>query len=168
MLLLNELKDLTGKKAIIVGRSNIVGKPMASLLIGENCTVTIAHSRTKNLEEEVKKSDIVVAAVGVPEMVKGSWIKPGAAVIDVGINRIEKDGKKIAIFNKDGLHALDAMCAHQNNSIAHGEIDGDIVECPYHFWHYNIKTGDLQDYLKGVKQQTYKVEVREDGIYIDI
>ena len=93
MLLLNELKDLTGKKAIIVGRSNIVGKPMASLLIGENCTVTIAHSRTKNLEEEVKKSDIIVAAVGVPEMVKGSWIKPGATVIDVGINRIEKDGK---------------------------------------------------------------------------
>ena len=93
MLLLNELKDLTGKKAIIVGRSNIVGKPMASLLIGENCTVTIAHSRTKNLEGEVKKSDIVVAAVGVPEMVKGSWIKPGATIVDVGINRIEKDGK---------------------------------------------------------------------------
>ena len=93
MLLLNELKDLTGKKAIIVGRSNIVGKPMASLLIGENCTVTIAHSRTKKLEEEVKKSDIIVAAVGVPEMVKGSWIKPGATIIDVGINRIEKDGK---------------------------------------------------------------------------
>ena len=94
MLLLAELKDLTGKKAIIVGTSNIVGKPMASLLIGENCTVTIAHSKTQDLEEEVKKSDIVVAAVGVPEMVKGSWIKPGATVIDVGINRIEKDGKK--------------------------------------------------------------------------
>ena len=94
MLLLDKLKDLTGKKAIIVGRSNIVGKPMASLLIGENCTVTIAHSKTQDLEEEVKKSDIVVAAVGVPEMVKGSWIKPGATVIDVGINRIEKDGKK--------------------------------------------------------------------------
>ena len=94
MLLLDELKDLTGKKAIIVGRSNIVGKPMASLLIGENCTVTVAHSKTQNLEEEVKKSDIVIAAVGVPEMIKGSWIKPGATVIDVGINRIEKDGKK--------------------------------------------------------------------------
>mgnify|MGYP002882791104 FL=1 len=94
MLLLDELKDLTGKKAIIVGRSNIVGKPMASLLIGENCTVTIAHSKTQDLEGEVKKNDIVVAAVGVPEMVKGSWIKPGATVIDVGINRIEKDGKK--------------------------------------------------------------------------
>ena len=93
MLLLDELKDLTGKKAIIVGRSNIVGKPMASLLIGENCTVTVAHSKTQNLEEEVKKSDIVIAAVGVPEMIKGSWIKPGATIIDVGINRIEKDGK---------------------------------------------------------------------------
>ena len=93
MLLLNELKDLTGKKAIIVGRSNIVGKPMAALLIGESCTVTVAHSKTKNLQDEVKKNDIVVAAVGVPEMIKGSWIKPGATVIDVGINRIEKDGK---------------------------------------------------------------------------
>ena len=94
MLLIDKLKDLTGKKAIIVGRSNIVGKPMAALLIGESCTVTVAHSKTKNLQEEVKKNDIVVAAVGVPEMVKGSWIKPGATVIDVGINRIEKDGKK--------------------------------------------------------------------------
>ena len=94
MLLLDELKDLTGKKAIIIGRSNIVGKPMAALLIGESCTVTIAHSKTKNLEDEVKKNDIVVAAVGVPEMIKGSWIKAGATVIDVGINRIEKDGKK--------------------------------------------------------------------------
>ena len=94
MLLLDELKDLTGKKAIIIGRSNIVGKPMASLLIAENCTVTIAHSKTQNLEEEVKKNDIVIAAVGVAEMVKGSWIKKGATVIDVGINRIEKDGKK--------------------------------------------------------------------------
>ena len=94
MLLLNQLKKLAGKKAIIVGRSNIVGKPMAALLIGESCTVTIAHSKTKDLQDEVKKNDIVVAAVGVPEMIKGSWIKPGATVIDVGINRIEKDGKK--------------------------------------------------------------------------
>ncbi len=94
MLLLNQLKNLAGKKAIIVGRSNIVGKPMAALLIGESCTVTIAHSKTKNLQDEVKKNDIVVAAVGVPEMVKGSWIKPGATVIDVGINRIEKNGGK--------------------------------------------------------------------------
>ena len=95
MLLLDKLKDLTGKKAIIVGRSNIVGKPMASLLISENCTVTIAHSKTENLKDEVKKSDIVIAAVGVPEMIKGSWIKPGATVIDVGINRIENGKKKL-------------------------------------------------------------------------
>ncbi len=95
MLLLDELKDLTGKKAIIVGRSNIVGKPMASLLISENCTVTIAHSKTENLKDEVKKSDIVIAAVGVPQMIKGSWIKPGATVIDVGINRIENGKKKL-------------------------------------------------------------------------
>ena len=95
MLLLDELKDLTGKKAIIVGRSNIVGKPMASLLISENCTVTIAHSKTKNLKDEVKKSDIVIAAVGVPQMIKGSWIKPGATVIDVGINRIGNGKKKL-------------------------------------------------------------------------
>jgi len=95
MLLLDELKDLTGKKAIIVGRSNIVGKPMASLLISENCTVTIAHSKTENLKDEVKKSDIVIAAVGVPEMIKGSWIKPGATVIDVGINRIGNGKKRL-------------------------------------------------------------------------
>ena len=95
MLLLDELKNLTGKKAIIVGRSNIVGKPMASLLISENCTVTIAHSKTENLKDEVKKSDIVIAAVGVPEMIKGSWIKPGATVIDVGINRIGNGKKKL-------------------------------------------------------------------------
>ena len=95
MLLLDKLKDLTGKKAIIVGRSNIVGKPMASLLISENCTVTIAHSKTENLKDEVKKSDIVIAAVGVPEMIKGSWIKPGATVIDVGINRIGNGEKKL-------------------------------------------------------------------------
>tara|TARA_B100000427_G_scaffold198313_1_gene164764 strand:- start:380 stop:1258 length:879 start_codon:yes stop_codon:yes gene_type:complete len=101
MLLLNELKDLTGKKAIIVGRSNIVGKPMAALLLAESCTVTIGHSKTKDLENEVKKNDIVVAAVGVPEMVKGSWIKPGATVIDVGINRIEKDGKKKLVGDVD-------------------------------------------------------------------
>lgn len=92
MLLLDHLKNLSGKKAIIVGRSNIVGKPMAALLLSENCTVTIAHSKTKDLNEEVKKNDIVIAAVGSPEMVKGDWIKPGAVVIDVGINRIEKNG----------------------------------------------------------------------------
>lgn len=82
--------DLSGKKAVVIGRSNIVGKPMFNLLLQESCTVTVAHSRTKDLPEEVSQADIVVAAVGRPEMVKGDWLKDGAVVIDVGINRIEK------------------------------------------------------------------------------
>ena len=81
--------DLSGKNAIVIGRSNIVGKPMAQLLLKESCTVTIAHSKTKNIEDICKNADIVVAAVGRPKMVKGNWIKKGAIVIDVGINRIE-------------------------------------------------------------------------------
>ncbi len=81
--------NLSGKDAIVIGRSNIVGKPMAQLLLKESCTVTIAHSKTKNLEEVCSNADIVIAAVGRPEMVKGNWIKNGAVVIDVGINRIE-------------------------------------------------------------------------------
>jgi methylenetetrahydrofolate dehydrogenase (NADP+)/methenyltetrahydrofolate cyclohydrolase len=89
MMLKDHLGDLSGKKAIIVGRSNIVGKPMAALLLKESCTVTIAHSRTADLPGECRQADILVAAVGRPEMVKGDWIKPGATVIDVGINRIE-------------------------------------------------------------------------------
>lgn len=89
MMLKDHLGSLSGLKAIVVGRSNIVGKPMAALLLQESCTVTIAHSRTKDLPAECRQADIVVAAVGRPEMVKGNWIKPGATVIDVGINRIE-------------------------------------------------------------------------------
>jgi len=91
MMLKDHLGDLSGKKAIVVGRSNIVGKPMAALLLAESCTVTIAHSRTHDLPGECRQADILVAAVGRPEMVKGDWIKPGATVIDVGINRIEKE-----------------------------------------------------------------------------
>ena len=94
MMIKDALGDLSGMHAVVVGRSNIVGKPMASLLLQENCTVEITPSRTKNLEEECRRADILVAAVGRPEMVKGDWIKPGAAVIDVGINRIDaEDGK---------------------------------------------------------------------------
>ncbi len=81
--------NLQGKNAVVIGRSNIVGKPMAQLLLKESCTVTIAHSKTKNIEKLCKDADIVVAAVGRPEMVKGNWVKNGAVVIDVGINRIE-------------------------------------------------------------------------------
>lgn len=88
MLLRDTLGSLEGLNAVIVGRSNLVGKPMAQLLLRENCTVTVAHSKTKNLADVVRQADIVVAAVGRPQMIKGDWIKPGATVIDVGINRI--------------------------------------------------------------------------------
>ncbi|HYJ30793.1 MAG TPA: bifunctional methylenetetrahydrofolate dehydrogenase/methenyltetrahydrofolate cyclohydrolase FolD [Allosphingosinicella sp.] len=89
MLLKERLGDLAGLDAVVIGRSNIVGKPMAQLLLRESCTVTIAHSRTRDLPEVVRRADIVVAAVGRPEMVKGDWLKPGATVIDVGINRVD-------------------------------------------------------------------------------
>ncbi|MFL6748281.1 MAG: bifunctional methylenetetrahydrofolate dehydrogenase/methenyltetrahydrofolate cyclohydrolase FolD [Sphingomicrobium sp.] len=91
-LLRAELGDLKGKEAVVIGRSNIVGKPMALLLLGDHCTVTIAHSRTRDLPDVVRRADIVVAAVGRPAKVKGDWLKPGATVIDVGINRIAGEG----------------------------------------------------------------------------
>ena len=101
-ILLKKLNpDLSGKNAIIIGRSNIVGKPMASLLLSMNATVTIAHSRTKDIEQLVKSADVVVAAVGIPEMVKGNWIKKDAVVIDVGINRIEREGKRVLVGDVD-------------------------------------------------------------------
>jgi methylenetetrahydrofolate dehydrogenase (NADP+)/methenyltetrahydrofolate cyclohydrolase len=93
MLLEDTLGDLSGLDVVVVGRSNIVGKPLASLLLQKNCTVTIAHSRTKNLPDVCRRADILVAAVGRPKMIKASWVKPGATVIDVGINRIEENGK---------------------------------------------------------------------------
>ena len=91
MLLKDHLGDLSGKSAVVIGRSNIVGKPMAQLLLAENCTVTIAHSRTQDLPDVVRRADIVVAAVGRAEMVRGDWLKAGAVVIDVGINRLEPE-----------------------------------------------------------------------------
>ena len=90
MLIKKMEPNLSGKKAVVVGRSNLNGKPMAQLLLKENCTVTITHSKTKNLKEECLKGDIVVAAVGIPELVKGNWIKKDAIVIDVGINKTDK------------------------------------------------------------------------------
>ena len=90
LLLKDRIGNLSGKSAVIVGRSNIVGKPMANLLLQENCTVTIAHSRTENIESICAQADIIVAAVGRPEMIKKEWVKPGATVIDVGINRVIK------------------------------------------------------------------------------
>jgi methylenetetrahydrofolate dehydrogenase (NADP+)/methenyltetrahydrofolate cyclohydrolase len=94
MLLQDHLGDMTGARAVVVGRSNIVGKPLAQLLLQQNCTVTMAHSRTRDLAKECRGADILVAAVGRPRMVTRDWIKPGTTVIDVGINRVEgEDGK---------------------------------------------------------------------------
>ena len=109
MLLKDELGDLSGLEAVVVGRSNIVGKPMAQLLLGESCTVTIAHSRTRDLASVIHRADIVVAAVGRAEMVKGEWIKPGATVIDVGINRVadtEEEGKSRIVGDVATAEAL--------------------------------------------------------------
>ena len=101
MMLRDHLGALSGLDAVVVGRSNIVGKPMAQLLLGDSCTVTIAHSRTKDLGEVCRRADILVAAVGRPEMIPGDWVKPGATVIDVGINRIERDGKTKLVGDVD-------------------------------------------------------------------
>jgi len=102
MLLKDRLGDLSGLDAVVIGRSNIVGKPMAQLLIRESCTVTVAHSRTRDLPGTVRRADIVIAAVGRPEMVKGDWLKPGATVIDVGINRVEAgEGKTKLVGDVD-------------------------------------------------------------------
>jgi methylenetetrahydrofolate dehydrogenase (NADP+)/methenyltetrahydrofolate cyclohydrolase len=92
---------LSGKHAVVIGRSNIVGKPMALLLLQQSCTVTIVHSRTKNIEALCQQADILVAAVGRPHFVKADWVKPGAVVIDVGINRIEQDGKSRLVGDVD-------------------------------------------------------------------
>jgi methylenetetrahydrofolate dehydrogenase (NADP+)/methenyltetrahydrofolate cyclohydrolase len=94
LLLKDELGDMSGLNAVVLGRSNLVGKPIAQLLLAENCTVTIAHSRTKNLQKICREADILIAAVGRPEMVRGGWIKPGATVIDVGINRVPAEAGK--------------------------------------------------------------------------
>ena len=111
-LLRAELGDLGGREAVVIGRSNIVGKPMALLLLGDSCTVTVAHSRTRNLPEVVRRADIVVAAVGRPEMVKGDCLKPGATVIDVGINRIPTaEGRSKLVGDVDFASASDVAGA---------------------------------------------------------
>ena len=114
MLLKDHIGDLSGKDAIVIGRSILVGKPMAQLLLAENCTVTIAHSRTRDLKARVRQADIVVAAVGRAEMVKGDWLKPGAVVIDVGINRLdpaEGETKGRLVGDVDYQSALELVSA---------------------------------------------------------
>jgi methylenetetrahydrofolate dehydrogenase (NADP+) / methenyltetrahydrofolate cyclohydrolase len=101
MLAKATLGKLDGLNAVVIGRSNIVGKPVAQLLLAENCTVTIAHSKSRDLPAIVRQADLVIAAVGRPEMVKGDWLKPGACVIDVGINRIARDGKNKLVGDCD-------------------------------------------------------------------
>jgi methylenetetrahydrofolate dehydrogenase (NADP+)/methenyltetrahydrofolate cyclohydrolase len=105
MLLKDRLGDLSGLHAVVVGRSNIVGKPMAQLLLQEDCTVTIAHRHSRDVASITRLADILVVAVGRPEMVKGDWIKPGATVIDVGINRISRDGKTRLVGDVDFAQA---------------------------------------------------------------
>lgn len=112
MMLKDRIGDLSGKKALVIGRSNIVGKPMAQLLLRESCTVTIAHSRTRDLAGECAGADIVVAAVGVPELVRGAWLKPGAVVIDVGMNRIPGEGGKTRLVGDVNFkEATEVACA---------------------------------------------------------
>lgn len=114
MLLRDRVGNMSGKDAVVIGRSNLFGKPMGQLLLQENCTVTIAHSRTQNLEEVCRRADILVAAVGRAEMVKGDWVKPGATVIDVGITRIphpDKPGKTKLLGDVDYAAAFEVADA---------------------------------------------------------
>jgi methylenetetrahydrofolate dehydrogenase (NADP+)/methenyltetrahydrofolate cyclohydrolase len=112
LLARDALGDLSGKRALVLGRSNIVGKPMAALLVQENCTVTIAHSRTRDLAGECARADILIAAVGRPRMVQGSWIKPGATVIDVGINRVPAEGGKTRLVGDVDFDTAKAVAGH--------------------------------------------------------
>lgn len=111
LLLADRLGDLSGKKAIVIGRSNIVGKPMAALLLKANATVTVAHSRSENLPALCREADIVIAAVGKPNMVKAAWVKPGAVVLDVGINRIEDGDNKRRLVGDVDFAAVKEVAA---------------------------------------------------------
>jgi len=144
-LLRAELGSLSGKEAVVIGRSNIVGKPMAQLLLGDSCTVTVAHSRTKDLPDVVRRADIVVAAVGRPEIVKGDWLKPGATVIDVGINRVPgAEGKSRLVGDVDfssasevagaitpvpgGVGPMTIACLIRNTLVSASRRDGYAVD----------------------------------------
>jgi methylenetetrahydrofolate dehydrogenase (NADP+) / methenyltetrahydrofolate cyclohydrolase len=102
---------LAGKRVVVVGRSNIVGKPVAALLLGEDCTVTLAHSRTRDLPAECRRADILIAAVGRPELIRGDWIRPGATVIDVGVNRVARDGEQRLVGDVAFAEALEVAGA---------------------------------------------------------
>ncbi|WP_354311118.1 bifunctional methylenetetrahydrofolate dehydrogenase/methenyltetrahydrofolate cyclohydrolase FolD [Pseudomonas sp. PvP001] len=141
MMLKDQLGNLSGKKAVVVGRSNIVGKPMANLLLQENCTVTIVHSRTQDLNNECRQADILVVAMGKAEFIKAEAIKPGAIVIDVGINRVEKDGRSMLVGDVDfaavssvaaavtpvpgGVGPMTVACLMRNTLIAADAIESD-------------------------------------------
>ncbi|WP_459743089.1 bifunctional methylenetetrahydrofolate dehydrogenase/methenyltetrahydrofolate cyclohydrolase FolD [Pseudomonas sp. 3A(2025)] len=141
MMLKQRLGDLSGKKAVIVGRSNIVGKPMANLLLQENCTVTLVHSRTRDLNAECRQADILVVAIGRAEMITAEAIKPGAVVIDVGINRIERDGVLMLVGDVDfasashiasaitpvpgGVGPMTVACLMKNTLTAAEDIEGE-------------------------------------------
>jgi methylenetetrahydrofolate dehydrogenase (NADP+) / methenyltetrahydrofolate cyclohydrolase len=103
--------DLAGRRVVVVGRSNIVGKPVAALFLGEDCTVTLAHSKTRDLPGECRRADILIAAVGRPELIRGDWIRPGATVIDVGVNRIERDGEARLVGDVAFAEALEVAGA---------------------------------------------------------
>jgi methylenetetrahydrofolate dehydrogenase (NADP+)/methenyltetrahydrofolate cyclohydrolase len=111
MLLRAELGDMAGAEAVVLGRSGIVGKPMAQLLLAESCTVTIAHSRTRDVPAVCRRADILVAAVGRPEMVRADWVKPGATVIDVGINRIAAEGGKTRLVGDVAFDEVSEVAA---------------------------------------------------------
>jgi hypothetical protein len=110
--------NLSGAEAVIAGRSNLVGKPIAQLLLGRNATVTVAHSRTRDLAATVSRADVLVAAVGRPEMIRGAWIKPGAIVIDVGINRVPRDGQDA---HPGGFRAGGRPARHSARHSDHGD-----------------------------------------------
>ena len=141
MMLKDQLGNLSGKKAVIVGRSNIVGKPMANLLLQENCTVTIVHSRTEDLNSECRQADILIVAMGKAEFISAEAIKPGAIVIDVGINRVEKDGRSVLVGDVDfesvspvaaaitpvpgGVGPMTVACLMRNTLVAAEAIESD-------------------------------------------
>ena len=104
-------QDLAGRRVVVVGRSNIVGKPVAALFLGEDCTVTLAHSKTRDLPAECRRADILIAAVGRPELIRGDWIRPGATVIDVGVNRVEQGGEPRLVGDVAFAEAVEVAAA---------------------------------------------------------